>query len=99
MSDGFNLCNIGGMNGEYPFNSNAVRNAANGKGFGNARALAGDNGSFKNLNSFFVTLANLDMNLNGVTNFNAGKLGFKRILSNQLECIHCNFPPIFFRCS
>ena len=49
-----------------------IGNSANGEGLGNARTLAGNNGSFESLNSFSLALADLNGNLYGVADLDLG---------------------------
>lgn len=57
---------------EDSLDADTIGNSANGEGLGNARTLAGNNGSFKSLNSFSLALADLNGNLYGVTDLDLG---------------------------
>ena len=59
---------------EDSLDADTVGNSANGEGLGNARTLAGNNGSFKSLNSFSLALADLNGNLYGVADLDLGDL-------------------------
>ena len=80
---------------EDSLDADTVGNSANGEGLGNARTLAGNNGSFESLNSFSLALADLNGNLYGVAELDLGDLvaNLKRILCNNFECVHF----LFFR--
>ena len=58
---------------EDSLDADTVGNSANGEGLGNARTLAGNNGSFESLNSFSLALADLNGNLYGVTDLDLGE--------------------------
>ena len=80
------------MNGEYPFNTYAVRNAANGKGFGYTCALASNDDAFKSLKSFSFAFTDSDLHLNGVADFDCfGYVSLEAVLSNDFR------PPDSFR--
>ena len=66
-ANGFHLFNMWRMNRKSFLYAYTVRNAANGKCLADSAALFCDNGAFKNLNSFAVSLFNLVMNLDGVS--------------------------------
>jgi hypothetical protein len=72
------ILHIGRMNRENSFYANAVGNASDGKCFRNAAAFACNYSAFKSLNSFMVTLTDVYIDTNGVTDGKRGQFFFLR---------------------
>ena len=64
--DDFDLRDLGGMNGEGSFDAATVGNFTNGKRLAGAASATTDDGTFKNLNTFFVTFFDGAVNTNGI---------------------------------
>ena len=91
VSYNLNLADNGRMNGEYSFNSAAVRYSSYSKGLGNSAVLLGDNCSFKNLNSELVAFLDFNMHLYSVTDFDNRCVCLEAVVADLLECVHFNF--------
>ena len=87
-TDKLNLCHIGRIHGEYSLNADAVGNAANGKGFGNAAAFDRDDSAFKHRNSFSFPFADCDMYLDNIANLNVGSVFLNHAFGHYFECVH-----------
>ena len=91
----FYLSNVGGMEREGLFNTNTVGNSAYGKGLGDAAAVLSDNGAFKHLNSLSVTLFDLVVNTNSVTDVELGHRFLQLLVSKSLNKIHGFLAPLY----
>ena len=72
------------MQRENSLHADAVGNAADGEGLGDAGTLAGDDRALKLLNSLSVTLADVDADANGIANAELGRLLLDGIGGNDL---------------
>ena len=91
-ADGVNLGNVGGVDGESLLNAYAVGNTSYGEGLGDTAAVLSDNGAFEHLDSFLVTLFDLVVHANGVTNVDRGNLILQLLVCKSLNQIHYGPP-------
>ncbi len=71
-SDNFNLFNVRRMYGESLLYANAVRNTSYSEGLGDSAAVLGNDSALEKLNSLSVTLFDLVVNTNSITNIQFG---------------------------
>ena len=80
MADDADVDNVGGMDGENPFHTDAVADTADGKGFGEAASVAGNDGTLKHLDTLLGALLDVDADGNGIAHFELGH-GFLQLLA------------------
>ena len=93
-ADQIHMVNAGRMDRESTFNTNAIGNAANRKGFTNATITLGNHGAFKSLQTFTVAFNNLHPYANRITHIELGSIAAKLLgFDGTDQFIHCFVPP------
>ena len=77
MANNFDPADARAVIGESPLNTYTVADTANGESLADAAALHFDDDAFKILEPFAVSLNDLNVYANGVTDFELGKIGTK----------------------
>lgn len=81
----FNAGNPGRMKQEDSFNTNPLKNFADGDGFIKAAIAFSNDCPLKGLDSFFPPLNNLDANFDGVTNMDGRQIVFNELCFDGLN--------------
>ena len=93
-ADQIHMVNAGRMDRESTFDTNAIGNAANRKGFSNAAVTLGNHGTFESLQTFTVAFNNLDPYAHGITHVKLGSIAAQLLCFDGTDqFIHCFVPP------
>ena len=88
LAEYYDLINVGRMKGEGLLNTYAVRNTSYSEGLRDSAAVLSDNGTLEHLNSFLLTLDDLDVNLYAVADTECGNFGLKLLVNKSLDLFH-----------
>lgn len=91
LSDYVDLRNVRRMYGEYLLNTNTVRNLSYSKSLGDSAALLCDYCALEKLNSLVVSVLDLAVYYNSITDADLRGILFKLLVCKSRHQIHCDF--------
>ena len=85
MTDDLDRIDRGSVDGEHLLNTNAVGNAADGEGLGDAAVLLSNDGTLEDLDTLTVAFLNLQVDTHSVADLNDRGLSLLVLLNKSLH--------------
>jgi hypothetical protein len=99
LAHDLDLVDLGRVHGQDAFDTDAIGQAANRHGFGQASAFLGNDGAFEDLDTFAFAFFDLQVNFDVVTNFDLGQIRTELFVFNYGKPDSYCVPPLLPGCS